>query len=101
MMFIQDTQSERPLIHDLLENILRDTYFARLVLRAENELHEKKIIEIDAQSSDGIVMATQQAAPIYVSFDVWSRVEDLTEALRQLEEKADSHTEDSEEEEEA
>ena len=73
MMFIQDTQSERPLIHDLLENILRafgakiesviindlqrDTYFARLVLSAENESQQKEIIEIDARPSDCIAMA--------------------------------------------
>ena len=63
-MFMQGTQKERPLTHDLLANILRalgakiervivndlkgGTYFARLVLSAENELKQKKIIEIDA-----------------------------------------------------
>ena len=52
-MFMQGTQKERPLTHDLLANILRalgakiervivndlkgGTYFARLVLSAENE----------------------------------------------------------------
>src|ERR1700675_4035741 len=63
-MFMQGTKKERPLTHDLLANILRalgakiervivndlkgDTYFARLVLSVENELKQKKIIEIDA-----------------------------------------------------
>jgi bifunctional DNase/RNase len=67
-MFIQGTQMERPLAHDLLANILRalgakiervivndlkrGTYFARLVLSAENESQQKKIIEIDARPSD-------------------------------------------------
>ena len=53
-MFMQGTQKERPLTHDLVANILRaleakiervivndlkrDTYFARLVLSSENEL---------------------------------------------------------------
>src|ERR1700731_326274 len=61
-MFMQGTQKERPLSHDLLANILRTlgakiervivndlkcgTYFARLVLSAENESQQKKIIEI-------------------------------------------------------
>jgi bifunctional DNase/RNase len=52
-MFMQGTQKERPLTHDLLANILRalgakiervivndltrGTYFGRLVLSAENE----------------------------------------------------------------
>jgi uncharacterized protein len=68
-------QKERSLTHDLLANILRalgakidrvavndlkdGTYFARLVLSAENELHQKNIIEIDARPSDCVAMATQ------------------------------------------
>ena len=82
-MFMQGTQKERPLTHDLLANILRalgakiervivnelkrGTYFARLVLSAENELKQKKIIEIDARPSDCIAMATARCAPIYVT----------------------------------
>src|SRR6202047_736898 len=62
-MFMQGAQKERPLTHDLLASILRalgakiervivndlkgGTYFARLVLSAENESPKKKIIEID------------------------------------------------------
>ena len=57
-MFMQGTQKERPLTHDLLANILRalgakidrvtvndlkgGTYFARLVLSAENEAQQKE-----------------------------------------------------------
>src|ERR1700724_535826 len=99
-MFMQGTKKERPLTHDLLANILRalgakiervivndfkrGTYFARLVLSAENESQEKKIVEIDARPSDCIAMATAQHAPIYVSLDVWDEVEDRTEALRMI-----------------
>ena len=102
-MFMQGTKKERPLTHDLLANILRalgakiervivndfkrGTYFARLVLSAENESQEKKIIEIDARPSDCIAMATAQHAPIYVSLDVWNEVEDMTEALRKMQEE--------------
>ena len=102
-MFMQGTQKERPLTHDLLVNILRalgakiervivndlkrGTYFARLVLSAENESQLKKIIEIDARPSDCIAMATQQGAPIYVSLDVWDEVQDMTEALRKMQEE--------------
>jgi uncharacterized protein len=101
-MFMQGTQKERPLTHDLLASVLRaletkiervivndlkgGTYFARLVLSAENESQQKKIIEIDARPSDCIAMAIQQRAPIYVSLDVWDEVEDMTEALRKLQE---------------
>ena len=78
-MFMHDTPKERPLTHDLVANILRalganvervivndlqrGTYYARLVLSAENESQQKKIIEIDARPSDCIAMATAQHAP--------------------------------------
>src|SRR6202795_2153903 len=113
-MFKQGTQKERPLTHDLLANILRalgakiervivndlkrGTYFARLVLSAENELKQKKIIEIDARPSDCIAMATQQTAPIYVSLDVWNEVEDMTEMFRKMQQEG-PYTEQSDEEE--
>ena len=112
-MFMEGTQKERPLTHDLLANILRalgakierviindlkqSTYFARLVLSAENESQQKKIIEIDARPSDCIAMATQQRAPIYVSLDVWEEVEDMTEVLRKMQEEG-SQTEESDQE---
>ena len=112
-MFMQGRQKERPLTHDLLANILRalgakiervivndlkrSTYFARLVLSAENESQQKKIIEIDARPSDCIAMATQQPAPIYVSLDVWDEVEDMTEVLRKILAEG-SQTESDEEE---
>jgi uncharacterized protein len=116
MMFMQGTKKERPLTHDLLADILRalgakiervivndlkrGTYFARLVLSAENQSQQKKIIEIDARPSDCIAMATAQRAPIYVSLDVWDEVEDMTEALRKLQEEG-SQTEESGEEEDS
>jgi bifunctional DNase/RNase len=115
-MFMQGTQKERPLTHDLLANILRalgakiervivndlkrGTYFARLVLSAENESQQKKIIEIDARPSDCIAMATAQRAPIYVSLDVWDEVEDMTEVLRKMQEEG-PHTEESNQEEDS
>ncbi len=112
-MFMQGTQKERPLTHDLLANVLRalgakiervivndlkrGTYFARLVLSAENESQQKKIIEIDARPSDCIAMATQQRAPIYVSLDVWNEVEDMTEVLRKMEKGSQTEQNDQEE----
>jgi len=116
-MFMQGTQKERPLTHDLLADVLRalgaridrvvvndmkdGTYFAtaRLVLSAENEMQQKKIIEIDARPSDCIAMATQQLAPIFVSLDVWDEVEDMTEVLRKLQQEGPDMEQSDEEEE--
>ena len=64
----------------------------------ENELKQKKIIEIDARPSDCITMATAQHAPIYVSLEVWHEAEDMTVALRKMQEEG-SHTEKSDKEE--
>jgi bifunctional DNase/RNase len=113
-MFMRGTQKERPLTHDLLAHILRalgakvervivndlkrGTYFARLILSAENELQQKKIIEIDARPSDCIAMATQQPSPIYVSREVWEEVEDMSEVLRKMEEESSQSEETDEEE---
>jgi bifunctional DNase/RNase len=60
--------------------------------------NNRQIIEIDARPSDCIAMATRQTAPIYVSLDVWDEIEDMTEALRKMQEEG-SDTEESNEEE--
>jgi bifunctional DNase/RNase len=99
-LFLQRTPKARPLTHDLIADVLealgakvekviindfeRDTYFARLVLSVENELATKQLIELDARPGDGVALAIQQRAPIYVSLKVWDQVEDVTEALREM-----------------
>src|SRR5918997_851522 len=101
-MFMNETPKERPLTHDLIGHLMAglgakgdrviindlksETYFARLIISAENELFEKKIVELDGRPSDCLALAIQQRAPIYVSRDVWEEVEDRSEVLRQLEE---------------
>jgi uncharacterized protein len=101
-MFINQTPKERPLTHDLMGHLMKalgakverviindlksETYFARLIISAENELFEKKIVELDGRPSDCLALAIQQRAPVYVSRDVWDEVEDRSDVLRQLEE---------------
>ena len=98
-MFLRSTPKERPLTHDLIGHIFtglgvvverviindlkNSTYFARLILKAENELG-KKILEIDARPSDCIALAVQQKSPIYVSAKVFSAVEDMSEVLKRM-----------------
>ena len=100
-MFMNKTPKERPLTHDLMGHLLAalgakvervivndlksETYFARLIISAENELHSRKIIELDGRPSDCIAMAIQQSSPIYVSREVWEEVEDRSDVLRSLE----------------
>ena len=101
-MFMRETPKERPLTHDLMANLMMAlgakvervvinelktaTYYARLIISAENELQQRKIIEIDARPSDCIALAIQQKAQIFVSRDVWDEVEDMSDVLKKMEE---------------
>ena len=102
-MFMREMSKERPLTHDLMAHLMtavgarverviindlkNATYYARMIISAENELQQRKIIELDARPSDCIAMATQQKAPIYVSQEVWDEVEDMSDVLRKMEEE--------------
>jgi hypothetical protein len=54
---------------------------------AENELYERKIVEIDARPSDSIALAVQAGAPIYLTREVWEAVEDVTELYQKMEQQ--------------
>jgi uncharacterized protein len=99
-IYLNSVEKERPLTHDLMVNVLtalgakverivindfkNGVYFGRLIITAENELQQKKIIEIDARSSDCMALAALQKAPIYVSGVVWDEVEDTSPLLERL-----------------
>jgi hypothetical protein len=98
-MFLRDAPKERPLTHDLMGTVFtgfgigvervvitelrNSTYFARLILKQENELG-KKIVEVDARPSDCIALATAHKRPIYVSANLFEQVEDMTGLLEQI-----------------
>jgi uncharacterized protein len=109
-MTINGVKKDRPLTHDLIGHILiglgakldyvlindvnEGTFFARILLRMENELG-KKIIEIDARPSDSTVLALQQKRPIFASRKVFDAVEDMSEILeRVLQQQAQETNED-------
>jgi bifunctional DNase/RNase len=116
-MFMNGVSKERPLTHDLMALLLsavgakverviindlkNGTYFGRLIITAENELQQRKIIELDARPSDCIAMATQQKAPVYVSREVWDEVEDMSDVLLAMQEQQNqrSSAEDEDEDE--
>ena len=92
-MFINQTPKERPLTHDLMGHLMKalgakverviindlksETYFARLIISAENELFEKKIVELDGRPSDCLALAISQGAPIYIAREVWDDLKSL------------------------
>jgi len=109
-MFLSGASKERPLTHDLMGMMLQalgakvervvindlkeGTYFARLILSAENELSQYKIMELDARPSDSIALACQQRAPVFVSSSVWDQVEDMSDVLHKLGESKDEESEE-------
>ena len=72
----------RPLTHDLylltleafgakvsravIVRMENEVYYARLILEAENEIMERKIIELDARPSDCLALVVRCGAPFYV-----------------------------------
>lgn len=106
-MFMRDTPKERPLTHDLVNNIFKgfnisiervvitelknSTYFARLILQQQNELG-RKLIELDARPSDCLALATAQKRPLYVTASLFSQVEDMSKWLEEINESGASET---------
>ncbi|MET0253971.1 MAG: bifunctional nuclease family protein [Terrimicrobiaceae bacterium] len=114
-MFVNGTAKERPLTHDLMALILAavgarvervivndlksGTYFGRLIITAENELQQRKIIELDSRPSDCLAMATHQKAPIFVSREVWDEVEDMSDVLETMQHQSGKNPDEEEDEE--
>jgi bifunctional DNase/RNase len=114
-MTLNGVKTERPATHDLIGSVLlgfgarlehivvndasKDTFFARILLRMENELGQK-IVELDARPSDSIVLALQHKRPIYVARKVFTNAPDMSEVLENVlkQQTEDGDTESSEEE---
>lgn len=96
----------RPLTHDLylltlqafggkvsravIVQMENDIYYARLILEAENEIMERKIVELDARPSDCLAIAARCGAPFYVVRELWERLEDMSGVLREMRESGAS-----------
>jgi bifunctional DNase/RNase len=90
----------RPLTHDLylltlqafggsvsravIVRMENDIYYARLILEAENEIMERKIVEIDARPSDCLAITARCGAPFYVVRDLWEQLEDMSGVLNDM-----------------
>ena len=92
----------RPLTHDLflltlqafgakvsravIVRMEQDVYYARLILEAENEIMERKIVELDARPSDCLALVVRCGAPLYVVKELWDRLEDMSGVLAEMRE---------------
>jgi uncharacterized protein len=92
----------RPLTHDLflltletfgakisravIVGMEHEVYFARLILEAENEIMERKIVELDARPSDCLALVVRCGAPFYVVRELWNSLEDMSGVLAEMRE---------------
>lgn len=92
----------RPLTHDLylltlqafgakvsravIVDMKSEIYYARLILEAENEIMERKIIELDARPSDCLALSVRCRAPFYVERKLWDSLEDMSGVLAEMRE---------------
>ena len=90
----------RPLTHDLylltlsafgakisravIVSMENEVYYARLILEAENEIMERKIIELDARPSDCLALVVRCGAPFYVVRKLWDSLEDMSGVLDEM-----------------
>lgn len=90
----------RPLTHDLymltlqafgakvsravIMRMEQEIYYARLILEAENEIMERKIVELDARPSDCLAVVVRCGAPLYVVSELWNKLEDMTGVLAEM-----------------
>ena len=92
-------KKERPLTHDLMGNVfaafgiklervvindaIGATFYARMILKMENELGVK-LVEADARPSDAIVLAINQKKPVTITAPLFAKLEDASALMRKL-----------------
>ncbi|WP_018969962.1 bifunctional nuclease family protein [Rubritalea marina] len=91
----------RPMTHDLFINSLngmgarirrcvivevddQEVYYARLIIEAQNEVMQRKVLEIDSRPSDAIALAVRCGAPMYFVKELWDNLEDATALLESI-----------------
>lgn len=114
-MSLKKVSRERPQTHDLIRRILQGlgatvervvindfsegVFYGRLIIGMENELAQRKIVEIDARPSDCLALALQHESPVFIAEHVWNQMEDMSEILCKMKDQHLEFDEDEEEEE--
>ena len=97
---------ERPQSHDFFYNFMEglgvklvgcyivkeeeEVFYAQAVFKMENEVKEKKILQLDGRPSDCISLAVRFNQPIRFVEDVWERQPDMSELLENLKQQIDN-----------
>lgn len=102
LMVLEGIKKTRPLTHDLICNIFKgfginveyivindlkdNTFYARIILKEENDLG-KNIVEIDGRPSDCIAIAKNFSSKIFVTKEVFEKVEDVSHLIDKPEDR--------------
>lgn len=100
---LRGEKPERPQTHDLFYSFMQgfgvemigayimseedEVFFAQAVFQIQNEVSEKKIVQMDCRPSDCISMAVRNETPIFFNEAVWQRQPDMSELLENLKEQ--------------
>ncbi len=98
-MIINEVTRERPMTHQFIGHIFvgfgielqrvvindvdEGTFYARVILKMENELGQK-LVEIDSRPSDAMAMALYLKKPIFAHRSVLDKVDDVTHLLERI-----------------
>lgn len=101
----------RPLTHDLfllaleafgarisravIVRMEQEVYYARLIIEAENEIMQRKIVELDARPSDCLALAVRCGAPFYVVKELWDRLDDMSRVLEDMQRQSGTEEDDA------
>ncbi len=96
---LMNKHNERPLPHDLMLHLLlgldatvahviinevrNEVFCSRIIVTQEGPLG-RKIAEVDARTSDAIVLAVKSKRPVLVAASIVEGAEDMSEALQQF-----------------
>lgn len=77
-------------LHTTIVRVDGDVFYARLYIKAENEIMERKVVELDARPSDCLALALRFDAPIFFVAEAWKKLPDMSQTLEDLRQQGEN-----------
>ena len=90
----------RPMTHHLMRDMMKGMgirlrgscivrsekgiYYCRMIVEMENEISERKVLELDSRPGDALAMSLLEGCPFTIRSDIWSDMEDVTDKLQEI-----------------
>jgi len=107
---LSGVEPPRPMTHDLIANMIEgiggrmsgayvvkeedEVFFATIVITVENEVQEKRILQLDCRPSDCIALAVRMDVPVYFLKEVWEKQADMGHLLEELKRHSEEQSEE-------